>query len=316
MRVFPESPSAVLDEEQLVTIRGLVAGDPIDDYYPSPEDRLFADTPGVEIDHKNRRVVLPFAVNGEKAPWHVGDDLHPNRADALANPNLRPLLDQDIRWAAPAQVPPALSKRYQKQGYWLDQGGNGVLNAGVQMLEDPEIGGLTGLGSAWKARINPSSDGVIAVRETRADEWRLPMVQRRDNTKYNGTWAIPGGWVDERESRRHAARRELFEEVFKEAGIPLAALGKLSEYEALGHGLTIGPGATLHAMSEYALYMRIVQHAAAAALLGTMLVASRESHLAEWKTLSEIDAITKDGLLFPFHIGQVALVKTRLAKVA
>ena len=52
-------PSLALTEAQLEIVRTRVAEGPNDTYYPTPEDRLHADTRGVEIYPDHRRIVVP-----------------------------------------------------------------------------------------------------------------------------------------------------------------------------------------------------------------------------------------------------------------
>lgn len=62
-------------------------------------------------------------------------------------------------------------------------------------------------------------DLVVATREPRP---RVLLI-RRKNEPFAGSWALPGGFVDENEKLADAARRELHEE----AGIAVADLEQL-----------------------------------------------------------------------------------------
>jgi 8-oxo-dGTP pyrophosphatase MutT (NUDIX family) len=302
-------PSLALSKAQLDIVRARVAEGPNDDYYPAPEDRLRADTPGVEIDHERQRLVIPYEVNGRPAPWHVQN--HPNRTKALATLTLAPLLDPEILSTQRMPLPSAISIRYHEQGYWLDQYGNPVPYAAVQMLEDPQIGVVTGMGAYWHKGINRSSDLLLAIRPSENDPWRLAAVERKDGTNHDGMLAFPGGHNDKGEAGATAARRETSEEL----GLPLAMLDESNEYERIGAGLLIGAGATAHAMSGNEIFLHTVQGSAAEELLDTPLKASNESYGVGWKTATELADARDTGNFFPHHIAHLALVKTRLVNL-
>jgi 8-oxo-dGTP pyrophosphatase MutT (NUDIX family) len=300
-------PSLALTEAQLQVIRERVAEGPNDIHYPLPEDRLHTTDSGVEIDYEERRIVLPYEVNGLPAPWHVQN--HPNRTRALSNPKLAPLLDPEILSTQQAPLPSDVSQYYSEQGYWLDQLGNPVPYAAVQMLEDPEIGVITGMGAAWHKGINQSSDLVLAVRPARQDPWRIITVERKDETNHDGTIAFPGGHNDKGESGAIAARRETSEET----GLPGNLLGDPDEYEKINAGLLIGAGATAHAMSGNEVFLHRVQGSAAGELLNTTLKTSSESYRVGWKTLAELAEAKSRRAFFPHHLGHLALIEIRLA---
>lgn len=302
-------PSLALTETQLVAVRDRVAEGPNDDYYPAPENRLHAGMAGVEIDHAERHLIIPYEVDGRPAPWHVQN--HPNRTRALADPELAPLLDPEILSIGRTPLPAEISKRYFEQGYWLDQRGNPVPYAAVQMLEDPSIGVATGMGAAWHRGINKSSDLVLAARPTPRDTWSFLYVVRRNATNHDGMVAFPGGHNNKGESGASAARRETSEET----GIPQALLGELEEYEQLNAGLLVGAGATAHAMSGNEVFLHRVQGVATEKLLSTSLEVSSESYRVGWKTLTELAEAKAMGTFFPHHLGHLTLVETRITNL-
>jgi 8-oxo-dGTP diphosphatase len=58
---------------------------------------------------------------------------------------------------------------------------------------------------------------------------RSVLLVRRGNPPYQGTWAFPGGFVEEYESVTDAARRELAEETGLAVDVPLRLLGVYGE---------------------------------------------------------------------------------------
>jgi 8-oxo-dGTP pyrophosphatase MutT (NUDIX family) len=309
MKEILNLPSLALTEVQLDAVRALVAEGANDAYYPAPEDRLHADTLGVEIDRENRRLVVPYEVNGRPAPWHVQN--HPNRMRALAIPKSVPLLDPEILSTQQAPLSSVISSRYSEQGYWLDQYDNPVPYAAVQMLNDPEIGVVTGMGAYWHKGINQSSDLVLAARLTSRNPWNFATVERKDATNHDGMIAFPGGHNDKGETGALAARRETSEEL----GLPQVVLGDSEEYEKVRAGLLIGAGATAHAMSGNEVFLHIVQGSAAKELLNMPLKASNESYGVGWKTAAELAEARDAGKFFPHHLGHLALVEARLTNL-
>ncbi len=70
-----------------------------------------------------------------------------------------------------------------------------------------------------------TADAVLLVR---GDEGPLALVIRRGNPPYEGSWALPGGFVDIDEDLRHAAVRELAEET----GLRVTQLHQFGAYGA------------------------------------------------------------------------------------
>jgi 8-oxo-dGTP pyrophosphatase MutT (NUDIX family) len=299
--------SHIPNSDELAGIRTYVADGSSDKQFPERQDRLFAGMPGVEIDVEARRVVLPRERNGEKAPWHIQD--HSNRAGHALN--------NEILWRPTAPVPAAVSARYHRLGFWLDQYDEAVPRAAIEMLTDPDIGALTGMGSAWDKPFNWSGDFVVALREAPEEDWQIPMTKRQDGTRYDGTWGFPGGWRQTDESLLQAARREFSEEM----GIPEDALGGPGDAEELRKGLLIGAAATAHTMSINGLYIYILQGDAAKAFRDRPLQASSESYAVGLKTLSELGQLAVapniEGTerLFPYHRENLTAVQDRLTQV-
>jgi 8-oxo-dGTP diphosphatase len=63
----------------------------------------------------------------------------------------------------------------------------------------------------------PALAGDVAVVAGAPDAARVLLI-RRGNDPHAGRWALPGGFVDERERCEAAARRELFEETGVKVG--------------------------------------------------------------------------------------------------
>lgn len=299
-------PSLRLTKEQLDVVRARVTRGPNDAHYPAPEDRLSIDTPGVAIDHQQRRLVIPYQRGDQRAPWHVED--HPNRTGALNNPQLASLLDPEIVSTQSVPLPSDTSEYYSDQGYWLDQYGHPVPSVAVQMLEDPNIGVVTGLGVFWHRGINQTSDLIVAARPTRADPWRIATVDRADGTSDDDTTAFPGGYNNSGEPGALAARRETSEEL----GLPLTVLGDPESYRKLRTSLLVGAGATAHAVAGNQVFLHVVEGAEAKALLSMPLRASEESHRVGWKSLAELATAKERGTFFTAHLGHLALVKAAL----
>lgn len=70
-----------------------------------------------------------------------------------------------------------------------------------------------------------TADAVLLVR---ADDGPRALVVRRGNPPFQGSWALPGGFVDIDEDLRHAAVRELAEET----GLRVTQLRQLGAYGA------------------------------------------------------------------------------------
>lgn len=96
-------------------------------------------------------------------------------------------------------------QQLQLQGYLFDAYGRPLHPWLLEMLQDPNVGVVTGTGAYWSMGPNKAADPIIFARE---DQTYVLLVQRCDN----GLWAFPGGFVDPGESADEAARREALEE--------------------------------------------------------------------------------------------------------
>jgi 8-oxo-dGTP diphosphatase len=70
-------------------------------------------------------------------------------------------------------------------------------------------------------------DALVLAREHGA--WHVLLIERK-NAPFAGSWALPGGFLDEHEDLEACARRELLEET----GVEVEALAQLKAYGRLG----------------------------------------------------------------------------------
>ena len=84
----------------------------------------------------------------------------------------------------------------------------------------------------------PQVTADVAVFTLRGSELEL-LVVRRKHDPFAGSWALPGGFVDEDESLEHAAARELQEETGL-ADVPMEQLGAFGDpgRDPRGHTVT------------------------------------------------------------------------------
>jgi 8-oxo-dGTP diphosphatase len=84
----------------------------------------------------------------------------------------------------------------------------------------------------------PQVTADVAVFTLRGSELEL-LVVRRKHDPFAGSWALPGGFVDEDESLEHAAARELQEETGLE-NVPMEQLGAFGDpgRDPRGHTVT------------------------------------------------------------------------------
>jgi ADP-ribose pyrophosphatase YjhB (NUDIX family) len=113
----------------------------------------------------------------------------------------------DGEWSTNIPVFPSLEiqKRLQEEGYALDNFGRPLHPWLAEMLTDPEVGVVTGLGKYWNWGPNHAADPIVM----NTDEIPQVLLIQRGDTYI---WALPGGFVDSGETGRVTAQRELFEE--------------------------------------------------------------------------------------------------------
>lgn len=142
--------------------------------------------PAVRLDHTNR-VVADQLASGvitllPDGPWDAGT------AKLKSFPTAR------------------MSKEWQNQGYGVDSLGRPLHPWIRDMLQNPEVGVVTGTGAYWSMGPNKTADPIIIAEEH--GQSYVFLVQRNDN----GLWALPGGFIDPGENAATAAAREAFEE--------------------------------------------------------------------------------------------------------
>ena len=115
-------------------------------------------------------------------------------------------------------------------------------------------------------------DLVLATRETRP---RVPLIRRKKDP-FAGSWALPGGFVDESERLADAARRELVEET----GL---AVGDLEQLYTAGD-----PGRDPRGWTVSVVYLARVDAAQLAP------VAADDAEAVEWFPLDELPPLAFD----------------------
>lgn len=109
------------------------------------------------------------------------------------------------------------------------------------MLKNPNIGVVTGRGMFYEFGANNTADIAVTVRT--CGELAILLVQRN-----SGSWALPGGFVDQNESSFSAAVRELCEETDFQ-------LNQLEYHSTLAYrGPVADVRMTAHAWPETSLY--------------------------------------------------------------
>ena len=143
--------------------------------YPALLDRLVADPTALALD-PNGQVILP------DGPWTL--DVHNNRWDAETEPSL------------------TVQEALRRQGRQLDSRGRPLHPWINDMMSDPSIGVVTGKGAYWHWGPNRTVDSIIIK------SGHILLIKRKDT----GNWALPGGFIDGRETVFEAAVREVAEE--------------------------------------------------------------------------------------------------------
>lgn len=122
--------------------------------------------------------------------------------DTPSNPTL-----PDGPWTTSVNVFPSLDEQEQfhAQGIEVDEHGRPLHPWLHDMLHDPDIGVVTGMGKYWYWGPNHAADPIIMTND---EVPKILLIKRSDS----GIWALSGGFVDPGETPVSAAKRELFEE--------------------------------------------------------------------------------------------------------
>lgn len=142
----------------------------------------------------------------------------------------------DGEWSTGVFIYPTLEQQenLRSQGYELDDLGRPLHPWLREMLSEPNVGVVTGLGEYWHWGANCTADPIVINNDT---EPKILLIQRKDI----GTWALPGGFIDNGESAVQAGRRELFEET---------GLKVTSEPDEIYSGVVADARTTAHAWAE------------------------------------------------------------------
>lgn len=142
----------------------------------------------------------------------------------------------DGEWTASVSTFPTLDeqKSLLDAGYELDNFGRPLHPWLREMITDPQVGVVTGLGEYWHWGPNRAADPILINDD---EEPKVLLIKRSDT----GAWALPGGFIDDGESGKEAARRELCEE----AGLILTG-----EPTEVYNGVVADARTTAHAWAE------------------------------------------------------------------
>ena len=142
----------------------------------------------------------------------------------------------DGEWSTGVHVFPSEEKQQElrNQGYELDGFGRPLHPWLREMLTNPEVGVLTGMGKFWNWGPNRAADPIVINTD---EDPKVLLIKRGDT----GAWALPGGFIDTDENGVDAARRELFEE----AGLIIN-----DEPITIYNGVVADARATAHAWPE------------------------------------------------------------------
>lgn len=154
-----------------------------------------------------------------------------------------PLLDlPEGEWTASTnELPtPEQTESFQKAGYTTDSLGRPLHPWIKEMITDPNVGVVTGKGRYWNWGPNYTADPVVIAGKSN----RSVLLIKRSDT---GSWALPGGFVDDNERAVDAAKREASEEAgIADLGQPVAQIYK---------GVVADLRTTAHAWGETTAYL-------------------------------------------------------------
>lgn len=173
--------------------------------------------------------------------------------------------------------------RLKEQGYELDSFGRPLHPWLREMLSDPDIGVVTGLGNYWRWGPNRTADPIVINTDPVP---KIRLIQRRDT----GAWALPGGFVDDGESSTDAALRELREE----AGIVI-----VGEPQLIYSGVVADARATAHAWAETTALLWRIEGAPEG-------IAGDDAQAARWFPITELPV--------PLHGSHAMLITQAIAK--
>lgn len=140
------------------------------------------------------------------------------------------------------------------------------------MVLNPDIGGVLGKGFFYRWGANYAADAAVTAQDA-AGTTHLLLIQRSDT----GEWALPGGFLNDVESTKAAAVRELHEE----SGLELERANATADKLYAGPVLDIRT--TVHAWTETALWLFKTRFTE----LPT-LAAADDAAQARWFALNEI----------------------------
>lgn len=174
----------------------------------------------------------------------------------------------DGPWTASVNIFPDnhLQRKLKRAGYELDALGRPLHPWLRDMLADPNVGVVTGLGEYWNWGPNRTADPIVLNNDPVP---KVLLIQRGDT----GGWALPGGFIDGDENPETAAKRELMEET------NLLILG--SNGQETYRGVVADSRATAHAWAETAAYVWQVE--------GTPIVsAGDDAQNVQWFSVEDL----------------------------